>query len=203
MIVLGALFSIVLDVLQHTPIFGFAVAIFASGYFGSFYLDIVSTTMGERDEVPDWPSFSNFLDDIIFPFFRLCGLVLVSFWPLAVLIFADEDASWFVPAQIGAVALGCIYFPMAVLAVQAFGGITAALPHIVLPAVFRALPGYLLAIVALVVAFGVCGFAEEVAAKLPYIGWLVAAGVALYSLMFQARLIGLIYRDKRDKLGWE
>lgn len=31
----------------------------------------------------------------------------------------------------------------------------------------------------------------------------LAAVIALYSLMFQAHLIGLIYRTKRDKLRWE
>ncbi len=34
-------------------------------------------------------------------------------------------------------------------------------------------------------------------------GWFLAAAVAMYSLMFQARFIGLIYREKRDLLDWD
>ena len=202
MILVGAIFSVILDVLGFVPIVGIAVALFSAGYFGSFYLDIVSTTMTGRDEVPDWPSFSSFIDDIVSPFIRLVGLVLISFLPALALLFADHDASWFVPAMIAAIVYCCFYFPMAVLALQAFGGLGAALPHIVLPAIIRAFPGYLLALVALIVGFAVCAVAQHFTAEIPFVGWFLTAAVALYSLMFQARLIGLIYCDKSDKLGW-
>ena len=92
---------------------------------------------------------------------------------------------------------------MAVLAAQAFGSLGAALPHVVIPAVLRALPGYLIAVVALVAGFVVCDVAQALTAGIPYVGWFLTAVVALYSLMFQGRLIGLIYRTKSDKLGWE
>jgi hypothetical protein len=209
MILLGAIFSVVLDILQHAPLIGFFIGVFAAGYFGSFYLDIVSTTMGDRDVVPEWPSFSDFVDDIFLPFVRLCGLVLISFLPaiacpiIGVLVLGGKGAPWLMPTLIGAIAFGCIYFPMAVLALQAFGGLGGALPHIVLPAIFRALPGYLLSVTALVSAFGVCVAAQVVAGSIPYLGWFVATAVALYSMMLQGRLIGLIYRNKSDRLGWE
>ena len=92
---------------------------------------------------------------------------------------------------------------MAVLAAQAFGGLGAGLPHVVFPAIFRALPGYLFAVVALVVGVVVCAVVQAFTAAVPYVGWFLTAAVALYSLMFQARLIGLIYRAKSDELGWE
>jgi uncharacterized membrane protein len=92
---------------------------------------------------------------------------------------------------------------MAVLGSQAFGTLGAALPHIVVPGVARSLPGYLAAVAALVFGFALCVAAQILSARVPYLGWLLAAAIALYSLMFQARLIGLIYRDKRDRLGWE
>ena len=136
MILMGAIFSVVLDLLQFAPLIGIAVALFSYGYFGGFYLDIISTTMSDRDEVPDWPSFSSFIDDILSPFIRLVGLVLISFLPVFALLFADQKDPWFIPAMIGAVVYGCFYFPMAVVAAQAFGGLGAALPHIVFPAVF-------------------------------------------------------------------
>ena len=204
MILLGAIFSVILDVLQFAPLIGLLVAVFSVGYFGAFYLDIIGTTMGGRDELPDWPSFSSMLDDIVSPFFRLVALVILSFGPvLVVAIVADRDGPWLVPGIWSAVVFGCFYFPMAVLATQAFGGIGAALPHVVLPAIFKAMPGYLLGLGALVLVFGVCGFAQEFTARVPYVGWFLTSAVALYGMMFQGRLIGLIYNDKRDELGWE
>jgi hypothetical protein len=33
--------------------------------------------------------------------------------------------------------------------------------------------------------------------------WFLAAALSIYSMMIQARVIGLIYRRKREALGWE
>src|SRR5262245_59055043 len=87
MILAGAVFSVIVDVMQNAPLLGIAVAIFSLGYFGAFYLDIVSTTMGGREDVPDWPNFTSFWDDILSPFGRLLFLVLVSFGPCLALLF--------------------------------------------------------------------------------------------------------------------
>src|SRR5690606_21456315 len=106
-------------------------------------------------------------------------------------------------AMIGALVFSCCYFPMAVLATQAFGGVGAALPHVVIPAIIKALPGYLLALAALILVFVICALAQDFIAKVPFIGWFVSSAVALYGLMFQGRLIGLIYVAKQDRLGWD
>ena len=67
----------------------------------------------------------------------------------------------------------------------------------------RSMPGYLLAVFALLVGVALSSTAQHFLARVPYAGWFLTAAVALYSLMFQARLIGLIYRQKADRLGWE
>lgn len=211
MTLLGAIFSVILDLLQHAPFIGIFVVLFSAGYFGAFYLDIINATMTGRDEVPHWPSFGNFLDDIISPFirlaglvliFRLAGLVLISFLPALGLLLVHE-AAWFIPAMLAAIIYGCFYFPMAVLASQAFGSLGSALPHVVFPAIFRAMPGYLPAVMALVAGFMVCGVIQAFTSDIPFAGWFLTAAIALYGLMFQGRLIGLIYRKQKDKLEWE
>ncbi len=204
MILTGALLSLLLDVLQLAPLVGLVVLIFSLGYFGAFYLDIINTTMGGRHEVPDWPTFSNFWDDIFAPFARLFVLVLISFGPAAAFLFwGDHHAEWFLGALIGLLGYGCFYFPMAVLAAQAFGGVGAALPHIVFPALVRTFPNYFFAVGGLIIAYIASGDGELLAHRVPYVGWLLAAAVSLYALMFQGRVIGLIYLEKRDALGWD
>jgi hypothetical protein len=207
MIVIGALLSAIIDAVKSSPmigIVGLVVAIAGMGYFGAFYLDIVSTTMVEQDNVPDWPSFNNYWDDIFAPFLRLLSLVVISFGPaFAFTFFADPTARWSQSAFWGLIAYGCLYFPMSVLAVQAFGGLGAALPHVVFPGLARAMPNYLVAVVGLVIVYVALKFGQAYAADVPYVGWFLAAAVSIYVLMFQGRLIGLIYLDKRDALGWE
>jgi len=204
MILTGTVLAVLLDVFKLTPVFGLAVAIFAAGYFSSFYLDIISSTMAGDDHLPDWPSFTEFLDDVVMPFLRVAGLVIASFWPVFVVPFVvDEEAPKFWWAIGVALVWGCFYFPMAALGSMMMGNLFGALPHIVLPAIVRSMPGYLLAVIGLAVAVAACGVAEEFGGRIPYVGWFVAAAVALYSLMMQARLIGLIHREKRDALGWE
>ena len=203
MILLGSVFSLILAFLSAAPAVGLLAALFSAGYFGSFYFDIVSATMTDHDDLPDWPSITSILDDIIWPFLRLLGLVLISFLPAIFVLFGDDEASWHLPALILTVTYGCFYFPMAVLSTEAFGGFRAALPHVVFPAIVRALPLYLLVVIALALAFAFSRFAEQSTRDVPYIGWFLKATVALYSLMFQARLIGLLYREKSAQLGWD
>ncbi len=204
MILIGAIFSAILDLFQFAPIFGLVVGVFGAGYFGAFYLDIVNATMTDHDEMPDWPSMSDFITDILSPFLRLTLLILISFTPLIALNFVpDPETPWFLYAVLVSVIYGCLYFPMGVLAAQSFGSVGAALPHIVLPAIFRTLPGYLLGVGALIFGFLMAGFAQNFSSEIPFIGWFFTAVIGLYSLMFQGRLIGLIYREKREALGWE
>jgi len=205
MIILGAIFSVILHFLEFAPLgLGIIASLTSMGYFGAFYLDIIGSTMTNFDEVPDWPDISNFWNDILSPVFRIIGLCVISFGPLIALVcLADHETSWYAPSLIATVVYACFYFPVATLASQAFGNLGAALPHIVIPGIFRILPGYLLAVIALVLGFVVCGVVEIWIGKVPYIGRFFTSAVALYGLMFQGRLIGLIYRAKSDKLGWE
>jgi hypothetical protein len=204
MIVTGAVLSMVLDFLQGAPVVGIPVSVFAIGFFAAFYLSVVATTITGDDGVPDWPSVTDFMDDILMPFLRMVGLVLLSFGPaFAVIYFVDEKAPAFWWAFGGAAAWGCLYFPMALLGSVVCGNLFGALPHIVLPAIFRALPGYLLAVPGLMIAAVVCAIAGEYSQRVPYLGWFLAAALSIYSMMMQARVVGLIYRRKREALGWE
>jgi len=203
-ILAGAVLSVLLHFLRIIPSVGMLVTVFSVGYFGSYYFDIISNTMTGHDAIPDWPGFSSVSDDIIWPFVRLCGLVLISFGPAVALFwFADQKAAWYLSTFLAAVGFGCFYFPMSVLAFLALGGLGAAMPHIVIPAVFRSGSGYLLAVVGLVTGYAVCGLVQTLTEKVPFVGWVFASLVAIYCLMFQGRLIGLIYREKSEELGWE
>lgn len=204
-LLLGAIFAGLLDLFSHAPLVGFVVGIFSAGYFGAYFLSIVGTTMNGRDETPPWPGFDSFFDDILSPYFRLIVLFLVSFGPAFVLMAYFDDAEEIIPLLIVLAALifGIFYFPLAVLATSAYGGLTALSPHIVLPAMFRCMPGYLLYMVEITVPFVLVVIAGDLLTKIPFAGWILTTVLGLYNLMFQARLIGLIYRQKHAVLDWD
>jgi hypothetical protein len=100
-------------------------------------------------------------------------------------------------------ALGCAYFPMALLGIVNFGGLHGAMPQVVIPGVFRSGVSYMFASLGLLLvpysAFWMfAAFPEGGNAAL-----LAASATAAFFLLAHARLIGRIYLANRERLGWE
>jgi hypothetical protein len=199
MILIGSIFAVLLKIGSIAPVVGLMASIFAAGYFASFYFDIISATIAGENTCPDWPSLSDFWDDIVIPFIRVIGAVILSFLPLIICIFAiHRESSAFNPAIWASIAFGCLYFPMAILAIVLFGNLSGALPNIVI----RCMPGYLLVVAVLVLVFVISNVAEAFASRLFLVGWFLSAAISLYFLMAQARLIGLLYDRHQERIGW-
>jgi hypothetical protein len=98
-------------------------------------------------------------------------------------------------------AIFAVYFPMSMLGLVMHGHFGGALPHRVLPAIFRALPGYALVVV-IFAALVVFSSIANAIGDIPFVGFAVVAAPSLYLLMAEARLIGLLYRSHREKIGW-
>jgi hypothetical protein len=76
------------------------------------------------------------------------------------------------------------------------------LPNIVIPALLRSMPGYLLVVAVLVLVFVISNVAEAFASRVFLVGWFLSAAISLYFLMAQARLMGLLYIRQQDRIGW-
>jgi hypothetical protein len=203
MILIGSVFAVLLKIGSIAPLVGFMASVFAAGYFASFYFDVISATIAGQDTCPDWPSLSDFWDDIMIPFVRVVGAVILSFLPLIICVFAiHHESPAFIPAIWAGIAFGCLYFPMAILAIVLFGNLSGALPNIVIPALFRCMPGYLLVVGVLVLVFIISSVAEDFADRVFLVGWFLSAAISLYFLMVQARLIGLLYIRHQERIGW-
>ena len=100
-------------------------------------------------------------------------------------------------------ALGCEYFPMALLGIVNFGGVHGAMPQVVIPAIFRCGPSYMIAGLSLLLvpysalwiysAFSQGGVGAIAS----------ASAICAFFLLAHARLIGRIYLVNRERLGWE
>lgn len=100
-------------------------------------------------------------------------------------------------------ALGCEYFPMALLGIVNFGGVHGAVPQVVIPAIFKCGPTYMFASLGLLL---IPYSALWLYSAFPHGGILAAISAALiasYFLVTHARLVGQIYMTNRERLGWE
>lgn len=204
LILTGAVLLAALSLFLGIPRLGFLIELFIFGYFGAHFIEVINSTVQGRDEPPDWPAVTDIAEDIVAPLVRLLGLLLISFGPLAMVrYFGAEMGGWYRAGMIGAGLWAATYFPMSLIAVTVTDQLAAASPHIVLPAIGRSLPGYLLNVVYLVgVWVGLTGI-QWTASQIPYLGLLLAKLTWLYGLILLSRGIGLIYREQRDRLEWE
>jgi hypothetical protein len=200
-------------------VFGTLLQVFSGGYLFTFLQSIIhATTAGDR-EMPDLPGMSNFVDDILMPFFRLLGLVLICFTPaigLAIWVGMSGETTGVV-AVIGATVLGFIYFPMAFLAVAILDSVAAANPLVIVPSMLKVPIEYLVTLILLGAVFGFRGLGDLViGAAFPrgllshsmgemfaYIGANAFWGFAsFYLLIVGIHILAQLYVAKRDKLGW-
>jgi hypothetical protein len=109
--------------------------IIAYGYLFSFMQNIIHATANEEEQMPDLPGF----DDVLGGAFRLAVTVLICFTlPITFIVLRffevlDVPAS----ALLATMVLGCLYFPMAFLAVAMKDTVLAANPLVVVPAMLK------------------------------------------------------------------
>jgi hypothetical protein len=199
---------------------GLVMQVFLGGYLFSYLQGILHSTIVGDQEMPDLPPMSNVLDDIIMPFFRLLGVSLICLLPMVILaiwyISQHETPSGAVLVSAG--LFGCIYYPMAFLAVATLDSVAAANPLVVVPSICKVPREYLVTVVLLAVVFtlrvvgdvminyyfGPLGlFSRSMARLLEMFGAKVFwSFVSLYLLTVTMRILGLLYLTKKDLLGW-
>lgn len=203
-LVIAALVMFLIFITAIIPFAGFITLLGGFGYLAAYYFDIIHHTINGKNDVPAWPDWSSYWDDIVIPGVHMAGIGLFSYLPLVL-------SGWLIPedalligwlSRSACYAFASIFFPMATLAVVCTGGLGSALPHHVLPAIFRCLPGYW----PCAVLFGVTEFGRDglasVLSGIPVLGVLLPWLVAVYAMFVQARLTGLIYLRYSEKLPW-
>jgi pSer/pThr/pTyr-binding forkhead associated (FHA) protein len=196
-------------------LFVILIEIVAIGYLFSFMQAIIHSTAAGDQEMPELPGF----DDIFGGFLRLTATVLVSFGlaiVLACVMFAAEQPLAAI-AIIPAVALGCLYFPMALLAVAILDSIGAVNPLLVIPAILKAPLQYLVTVIVMGGVFGVRILGDVVVGAmstgtyttrsmselLSVLGLRACwAFASIYLLTANMRLLGLLYVEKKEEFAW-
>ena len=211
--------TIVISALEFmSGMFSFFAFIVCYGYMFAFMQNIIHSTASEDEELPSWPS----MDDLGGGFTKFAACVVMSFGvPLGLFIyglFQEEEATTSMSLMVPLMALGCFYFPMALLAVAMKDTPIAANPLIVLPAILKAPLEYLVAVIlmGMVVAmryggkyvldliFGPHSLTTHSMGELFAIFGARSLWqfVAVYLLAVNMRILGLLYVAKKDRLGW-
>ena len=168
-------------------------------------LKIIRSSASGEGELPDWPEFSNWWDDILRPFLLILGTVLFCMLPalawFLLMIRGRADASAGL-GLLGLVAAGLLYLPMGLTAVALFNTAAALNPAVVVGSIARIPLQYLAACVMLLAILAirtVCGWAFE---AVPLAGAAVFGFVSFYLLTVEMRVLGLLYHANRRKLDW-
>jgi hypothetical protein len=185
------------------------------GYIFSYMQNIINATANEEEQMPDLPGF----DGVLGGAFRLVVTVVACFGlPVAFFILKffdmyDAPAS----AMIATMVLGCLYFPMAFLAVALKDSALACNPLVVFPAILKVPLGYLCTAAIVIGVFGLRllgDFTMGVVQSEGYhtrdmsvlflsfgvrAGWMFAK---VYLLTVSMRVLGLLYVSNKEKFGW-
>ena len=214
MLVVATIIFTVLDVIS-AGFFAWIMKAAAIGYIFSYAQNIIHSTAADDDRMPEMPG----MDDVFGGFFRLAGAVLISFGPafiVAFLAFFQEMPAAGV-ALIPAIIFGCLYFPMAFLAVAMKDNVMASNPLIVVPSILRVPLEYLVAAILVVGVFGVRWAGDYLSASVAGRSLMTTsmtemfllfgfraiwAFISVYLLTVTTRILGVLYVSKRDQLGW-
>jgi len=194
--------SVVAELAGIAPLVGPIAAFLLGAYFCAVYFQMIQSSATGGKEAPEFPDTANFFEDIIWPMLQIFVVFLASFGPsIGYLIWAGDDR--FNPIiGYGLIGLGVIYFPMAMLAVVVLGYTGALSPHIVIPAIFRGGWLYWVGVFMLCLLYLAGSFIEDALSGRLIVGTLVMSFVSSYSLMTNARILGVVYRERQDDLGW-
>jgi DNA-directed RNA polymerase subunit RPC12/RpoP len=174
------------------------------GSFGMLLFDIIRATANGEEAPMKWPDVRS-VDDLREPMLQLGGSALLVFSPAVICGFVLPGGTGH-PFTLCLWGLGAAYYPMALLAVAMSDSVSGVNPLIVVPAIVRTLPQYLLVLAALAVMWLVYEGASLLLNALPWgVGWVISLPVRFctcYSLAVAARLLGLLCRVNSAKLGW-
>lgn len=202
MLITGAIIGIISDLASFAPVLGFVAGILLSGYFCAIYFDIIQTTATGSSEAPYFPDTMDILGDILAPMGKVIAVLFVSFLPLLAFIFTADDEYQTTENYLLLAGIGAVYFPMAMLAVVVLGYLGALSPHIVLPAMMRSGMLYWLAVFLLILLYMFLFFVAGFLADSFMLSSLVFAVLGMYVIMANGRILGIIYREREEELGW-
>jgi hypothetical protein len=187
----------------------------AIGYLFCYMQNILHCTAADENESLSLPA----ADGLFGAFFSLMGTIGISFGPAIAMLVANffGHTEFHIMTIFWVALVGCLYFPMAFLAVAMKDTVMAANPMIVVPAILK-MPGqYLVTAIILMSVFAVrlvgnlaASVAGDVALQTESMNTMFLAFgfkalwsfISIYILTVNMRILGMLYVTQRHKFGW-
>jgi len=208
--------TLIFSALGRQGIFNLLLTMAALGYLFSYMQNIIHCTAAGDDEMASLPG----MDGLFGAFLTLAGTVIISFGipiglGVAKVFFDVED----IPSSAikATISLGCLYFPMAFLAVAMKDTALAANPLVVVPAMLKVPLEYLVTAILLTGVFGLRLLGNLMSSAAMAQGFTTRdmsvlftsfgirafwAFASVYLLTIGMRILGLLYLTKKEKFGW-
>jgi hypothetical protein len=184
------------------PLAGLLLGALLIGYLAMYALRNVAAAANGDREPPGWPDIRG-PDDVIGPLLQVLGSFALCLGPLAgyhvYLWIANVPG---LPAVTYVLLIaGVLYLPMGLLGVALHDSLRGLSPLLVLPAILRVLPAYLVALAAIAAA---CGLVYPLwyLFQIPLAGAVLDAAFCVYWLTVVTYVIGCIYHGYRERLNW-
>lgn len=185
---------------------GVIVGVFAGGYLFNYCKRIIETTANGEDALPDWPDFTDWMEDALRPFIQLLALLLFVYGPWLMLGFVTVPDPRLATALAWAtlVAAG-VLAPMALLALTIYDRFAALNPVLLLPSMARCPVDYGITVAGFVGLMAVVMVVESLLdwlLPLPLLPGFLATILGFYFQVVAMRVVGVFYRAHREDLGW-
>jgi hypothetical protein len=182
------------------------IGLLITGYLFNYAKSIITTTANGQRELPDWPDFTDWREDILVPYFHLFALVALAFGP-ALLVAVCQSWQGTEPgaACFCALAIGLLLAPMGMLGLAMFDSVSVLNPVALTWSIMRVPVPYLVAAVAFELVLLFHWFAEgaiDKAMPIPILPGLISGFLSLYLVSVGMRILGLLYRCHSDQFGW-
>ena len=197
----GTAFFVVVDFLAS---FSAIVGIFGAGYLVAYVQKVINSSGLGDAQMPSWPEVSNFLEDILTPFFQMVGVVVFCLGPCLIgRHLSGSDPVW-QPVSYGLLGVGFLYLPMAILAVSMHDSLSALNPIAVVASIARIPVDYLLACGVLLALLGIESAIQFAVGKIPVplLPGLLTHFTSLYFLSVSWRAVGLLHFANQRRLAW-
>jgi hypothetical protein len=210
---------------RFVPIYGLIVgggiAVFVAGYVFSYCKSIVQSSAQGQDVPPDWPDFSDWTTEILQPCGQMFALLVLTFGPAMVLAFmrfqyslsrygaAGTAPAWFDEygdmLAYASMAAGALFAPMGMLMLAMFDSVAALNPIPIILSILRIPLPYLVAAGTFELVLAAYVTVDHLAHLMgvpSLLTSLVMGFMELYALSVGMRILGLLYRTHKERLGW-
>ncbi|MCK5013834.1 MAG: hypothetical protein KAS66_08430, partial [Candidatus Omnitrophica bacterium] len=203
----SVMFYIFRVAMYAAPFYGFFAMIFGFCYIVACIVKIIETAVTqEREDLFDWPSFTEMVDWFGKAFLFLVGWLICH--GTAIVIFINliryEEIRFFVVAlSVGLFVVGIFVYPMYILSMSLVGGAASLNIINIVKAINATFVSYALTFVILIFTQILSGLIRLIPILgIPFFGSILKWFIFVYFLLVNMRLLGIFYKTHRLKLRW-